>query len=255
MKRILTKSAWARTQRVEELERRLERVESELHALRNRAKQLEHHNSQLTEAATERETRIQELERELQEIASRPHDSSNFESRLQDAQRLNDSYSAVVTQLEAQLANAQARLQDEQRLSESYTAIIKELEAHLANGQAQCGIVIAVGTLITERRRHSAVVTQLEAQLANTQARLQDEQRLSESYSAIIRQLEASIANAQAQDEDVRRLSEITDAQLASADNTTLERLFEAYGLIDLAREVKARRLKVQNWRKAAKAD
>jgi chromosome segregation ATPase len=99
--------------------------------------------------------------------------------------------------------------------------------------------------------QHVPLINQQLARLANAESRLQDSRRLTESYAAIIGRLEAQLANAEARLADAQR----REPDLASADNTTLERLFEAYGLIDLARGVKARRLKAQNWRKAAKAD
>jgi hypothetical protein len=113
-------------------------------------------------------------------------------------------------------------------------------EAYLADAQRQ-------------NESHIASTSDLEARLMNAEARLADAQRKNESYATSISDLEARLANAEACLADAMATQQ--DAELASADNTMLERLFEAYGLIDLAREVKARRLKVKSWRKAAKAD
>jgi septal ring factor EnvC (AmiA/AmiB activator) len=133
--------------------------------------------------------------------------------------------------------------QDAQRQIESYAAIIKKLEAQLANGEAK---------LMDLQRLNgfqATTIENFEAQLANGEAKLMDLQRLNESHAATIRKLEAQLANAES------KVAEVQPLNVASADNTTLETLFETYGFMEVAREVKMRRLKLQNWRTITKAE
>lgn len=83
------------------------RLEAERAFYRNRGDELEEHNRQLTEAATNYALRVQELERLLPEI----------ESRLHNAQQLNESYVAKIELLEARLANSDPKLTDAENLT------------------------------------------------------------------------------------------------------------------------------------------
>ena len=120
MNRILTESARQRAQRVEKLERTLERLEPELLALRKRVGELEEHNHQLTEAATQRASRVQELERELQalhgdfavkDVTRLDTDRAFYGKRINELEEHNHQLTEAATQRAARVQELERELQ------------------------------------------------------------------------------------------------------------------------------------------------
>ena len=60
----------------------------------------------------------------------------NAEARRADAQRRNESYVALIGNVETRLVNAESRLADAQQMNQKYHDLIVDLEARLANADA-----------------------------------------------------------------------------------------------------------------------